>query len=102
MILGLRGLSFEPERTDFGPERADFGLKRAELGPERGLGGQMNGRTDRWTDRQTGGRLEIHPCPTGHRPFGAATQKRDRPTNQPTGCRVERKTNKASSETKDL
>ena len=66
LILGLRGLSFEPERTDFGPGRADFGLERADFeperadfGPERGLGGvgtdvRMEGRTE--------GCTEFAPC----------------------------------------
>ena len=53
-IMGLRGLSFRPERADFGFQRADFGLERADLGPERGLGGGTYVRTY--------GRLEIHPC----------------------------------------
>ena len=66
--MGLRGLSFGPERADFGFERADFGLERADLGPERGLGG---GRTDVWTS----GNSPL--CPTGHWPFGAAAQKRN-------------------------
>ena len=65
-IMGLRGLSFRPERADFGFQRADFGLERADLGPERGLGG---GRTYVWTS----GNSPL--CPTGHRPFGAAAQK---------------------------
>ena len=50
-IMGLRGLSFRPERADFGFQRADFGLERADLGPERGLGGgdvRTFGRTDVW------------------------------------------------------
>ena len=47
--MGLRGLSFEPERTNYGPERADLGPERADLGPERGLGG-TDVRTDIWTD----------------------------------------------------
>ena len=38
-----------------------------------------DGRTDGWTDGQKDGRkdgrLEIPPCSTGHRPFGAAAQK---------------------------
>ena len=51
--MGLRGLSFGPERADFGFERANFGLERADLGPERGLRGG---------DVRTYGRLEIHPC----------------------------------------
>ena len=55
-IMGLRGLSFRPERADFGFQRADFGLERADLGPERGLGGDVR------TDVRTYGRLEIHPC----------------------------------------
>ena len=58
--MGLRGLSFGPERADFGFERADFGLERADLGPERGLRG-VGGGTDRWTDVQTDRHLEIHP-----------------------------------------
>ena len=52
--MGLRGLSFGPERADFGFQRADFGLERADLGPERASGGGTDVRTD--------GRLEIHPC----------------------------------------
>ena len=82
LILGLRGLSFGPERTDFGPERADLGPERADLGPERGLGGG-----DGWTYVRTYGRMDVRtygrmdgnspPCPTGHRPFGAAAQKRE-------------------------
>ena len=59
--MGLRGLSFGPERTDYRPER--------------GLGG---GRTDGRTDVRTYGRTSGNSplCPTGHRPFGAAAQKR--------------------------
>ena len=38
--MGLRGLSFGPERADFGFERADFRLERADLGPERALWGR--------------------------------------------------------------
>ena len=52
--MGLRGLSFGPERADFGFERANFGLERADSGPERG--------GDVRTDVRTYGRLEIHPC----------------------------------------
>ena len=66
-IMGLRGLSFRPERADFGFQRADFGLERADLGPERGLGGDVR------TDVRTSGNSPL--CPTGHRPFGAAAQK---------------------------
>ena len=33
--------------------------------------GAMNG----WMVGRTDGHMEIHPCPTGHRPFGAAAQK---------------------------
>ena len=52
--MGLKGLSFGPERTDYGPERADFG-------PERVLGG--DGRTS-----------ENSPlCPTG--PLGPLPKK---------------------------
>ena len=65
--MGLRGLSFGPERADFGFQRADFGLERADLGPERGLGGDVR------TDVRTSGNSPL--CPTGHRPFGAAAQK---------------------------
>ena len=38
-ILGLRGLSFGPERANLGSERTDLGPDRADLGPGRGLGG---------------------------------------------------------------
>ena len=43
-ILGIRGLSF-------GPESTNFGLERVDLGPERGQGGmygQTYGRTNVW------------------------------------------------------
>ena len=64
--MGLRGLSFGPERTDigseradFGLERADFGLERADLGPERGLWeGRMDVRTHGHTDTRTDRRME--------------------------------------------
>ena len=66
--MGLRGLSFGPERADFGFERADFGLERADLGPERGLrGGDVR------TDVRMSGNSPL--CPTGHRPFGSSAQK---------------------------
>ena len=65
--MGLRGLSFGPERADFGFERANFGLERADSGPERG------GRMYERTDVRTSGNSPL--CPTGHRPFGAAAQK---------------------------
>ena len=58
----------------------------------------MDGRTDGRMDGQTDGCLEIHPCPTGHQPFGAAVQKglfsyflthADRPTDQRTKPLIE-------------
>ena len=49
LILGLRGLSIEPERNNYGSERADLGSKRADFGPERGLEG-MDAWMYRWMD----------------------------------------------------
>ena len=40
--MGLRGLSFGPERTDYGPERADLGPRRADLRPYRWKDGEMD------------------------------------------------------------
>ena len=49
LILGLRGLSFWPERTDYRPERADLGPERADLGPQGGwMDIWMDVRTDIW------------------------------------------------------
>ena len=45
LILGLRKLSFGPERTDCKPERAIIGSQRVNLGLRRG----MYVRTDGWT-----------------------------------------------------
>ena len=52
LILGLRGLSYGPERTDYEPER----------GLRGGIDGRTDVRTDGRTDGRTYGRLEIHPC----------------------------------------
>ena len=52
--MGLAGLSFVPERTDFGPEMADLGSQMAELRGALGGGG--------WTYVRTEGQTEIHPC----------------------------------------
>ena len=69
-IMGLRGLSFRPERADFGFQRADFGLERADLGPERGLGGDVR------TYVRTYRRLKIHPCVLrDFRPLGPMPKK---------------------------
>ena len=37
--------------------------------------GRKDGWMDGWKDGRKDGNLEIPPCPTGHRPFGAAAQK---------------------------
>ena len=36
---------------------------------------RMDGRKNGREDAQKDGRVEIPPCSTGHRPFGAAAQK---------------------------
>ena len=77
LILGLRGWSFGPEseRTDYGPDRAYLGPDRADLKPDLKPGGR--------TDRRTDGRTSVNSplCPTGHRPFGAAAQKKTSPNH---------------------
>ena len=42
------------------------GLERADLRPQGEGGGWMDGQMDE--------NLEIHPWPSGHRPFGATAQ----------------------------
>ena len=59
VILGLRGLTWGLRGLIWGLRGLIWGLRGA-------LGG---------TYRRMDGRLEIHPCPTGHRPFGDAAQK---------------------------
>ena len=51
--MGLRGLSYGPERLDFGPERADIGSDKADSGPE----GPRRGCTDEWMYRRTDVRM---------------------------------------------
>ena len=46
LILGLRKLSFGPERTDFRPERAIKGSERVNLELRKGLRRGMYVRTD--------------------------------------------------------
>ena len=49
LILGLRKLSFKPERTDFKPERAILGSESVNLKLKKGLGGNVcTDRTDIW------------------------------------------------------
>ena len=60
LILGLRGLIFCLSGLILGLRGLIWGLRGAL------------GRTDRQTDRRNGSPL----CPTGHRPFGAAAQKK--------------------------
>ena len=44
-------------------------------GGDRRTKGWMDEKMDGRKDGQKDGRLEIPPCSTGHRPFGAAAQK---------------------------
>ena len=73
LILGLRGLILGLRGLILDLRGLIWGLRGAFRG----------GQTDRRTDRQTKVRNGSPLCSTGHRPFGAAAQKGDRPTDRP-------------------
>ena len=75
VILGLRGVILGQRGVILGQRGVILGLKELYWA-QKASGGGTYGQTD----IRDGSPL----CPTGHRPFGAAAQKGDRPTDQRT------------------